>query len=90
MADGFTLEIDADLAELLERRAAENGMTREAFARIALEQQAFSYEDFTWVNGDPREPAEAGVREEGPDVPWEKVRPWISSWGTESELPEPR
>lgn len=90
MADGFTLEIDAELAESLERRAAECGLSREAFARLALEQQAFRYEDYRWTNGDPRQPDAAGVAEDGPDVPWERVRSWILSWGSDKELPEPR
>lgn len=75
MADGFTLEIDAELAESLEKRAAECGLSREAFARIVLEQQVFSYDDFTWVNGDPRarsEP-ESSIGEEG--TPWEELEP---------------
>lgn len=90
MADGFTLEIDAELAESLEKRAAECGLSREAFARIVLEQQLFSYEDRVRRNGDPRQREVTGFAEDGPDVPWERVRSWILSWGSDKELPEPR
>lgn len=56
MADGFTLEINAELAERIDRKAAKTGMTREDAARWLLEQQLFDYDDYTWLNGDPREP----------------------------------
>ena len=41
MADGFTLEIDADMAERIERRAGKSGVSREDAARMLLEQQLF-------------------------------------------------
>lgn len=54
MADGFTLDIDADLADLIERRAKEVGAPPELVARQALSQALFRYEDYEWINGDPR------------------------------------
>ena len=54
MADGFTIEIDEDLARTIEQRAKEAGMSREDYVRFALVQQSFRYEDYTWTGDDPR------------------------------------
>ena len=73
MADGFTLEIDADMAERIARKAEKSGMTREEAARFLLEQQLFDYDDYTWLNGDPRDPPEP-VDPNEPTIPWEELK----------------
>lgn len=39
MADGFSFDIDADLAARLTAQAADAGVTREAYVRALLEQE---------------------------------------------------
>ena len=74
MADGFTIEIDEDLARRIERAAEKVGMSREDFARLLLDQQTFNVDDYAWLNGDPREAttAEAAAKDARG---WEEVRP---------------
>ncbi len=72
MADGFTLQIDDDLAREIERAAEAAGMSREDYARFLLTQQTFNPDDYTWLNGDPREPIPTTAWEDG--RPWEEVR----------------
>lgn len=54
MADGFQLDIDADLAERLTRAAEAAGLPKDEFARQVLEQHLFDYEAYDWGNDDPR------------------------------------
>ena len=72
MADGFFLQIDADLAALIERRASEAGLSRDDLARQALEQALFRYEDYDWIGDDPRTPTPPSDPS-APTVPWEEV-----------------
>lgn len=73
MADGFTLQIDDEMARKIERAAAAAGMSREDYARFLLDQHTFNYDDYRWLNGDPR--AERGpIAVNEPTRPWEEVR----------------
>ncbi|NGM50455.1 hypothetical protein G5B46_12620 [Caulobacter sp. 602-2] len=47
MADGFTLDIDAELAEQLSSAAAAAGVSREAYALAVLEQDSKGGPRFT-------------------------------------------
>jgi hypothetical protein len=58
MADGaLNLTLDDYASAKLAERAKALDMSPEQLAAILLGQQLFDYEDFTWSNGDPREPA---------------------------------
>lgn len=72
MADGFALQIDDDLARKLEHGAKAAGMTREDYARFLLDQQTFNYDDYTWINGNPREPTVPSLNEVG--VSWSDLK----------------
>lgn len=77
MADGsltLTLTIDESLAETLRAKAAEAGMAVEAYATHLLNQGSFDYEDYEWLNGDPRDPVDPGEADEESDRPWEEVK----------------
>jgi hypothetical protein len=73
MADGFTVQIDDELARKVERAATAVGMTREEYVRFMLEQQTFDVNDYTWLNGDPRAPRSSDAFNE-PTRPWEDIR----------------
>ncbi|GEM_PF-2250596 len=47
MADGFSFDVDADLAERLSAAAADAGVSREAYVRGLLEQETHGGSD--WV-----------------------------------------
>lgn len=76
MADGaLKLELDAYTAGKIAERAKAMGIAPEELAAMVLDARFFDYDDFNWINGDPRnDPLEApGLREGG--RPWEEVRP---------------
>ena len=75
MADGFTLTIDSDLAELIERRAKEVGAPRELVARQALQQALFRYGDYEWIGDDPRDEHGPYDEDEAGMIPWEDLKP---------------
>jgi len=83
MADGFTLEIDENLARQIERAAKAAGMSREDYARFLLDQQTFNPDDYVWLNGDPRDPIPETAAEDG--RPWEEVEPELRAY-LESKL----
>lgn len=76
MADGaLTLKLDDYTAAKIATRAAAMGIAPEALATMVLDARFFDYDDFTWINGDPRDEIaiEPGLHEEG--RPWNEVRP---------------
>ena len=76
MADGaLTLELDAYTAGKIAERAKAMGIAPEELAAMVLDARFFDYDDFTWINGDPRSdaPEPPGLHEGG--RPWEEVRP---------------
>ncbi|MFN3538228.1 MAG: hypothetical protein ACK4Y4_12340 [Brevundimonas sp.] len=62
----------------LTKKAEALGVTPEALAAMLLDQHLFDYDDFTWANGDPRDPMEA-VSEEGARD-WSEVRPEMEAY----------
>jgi hypothetical protein len=72
MADGFTLRIDHQLAEDLERRARAAGVTREELALRLLQQDVINYDDYDWDGEDPR----AAIAELEAETVEEESRPW--------------
>jgi hypothetical protein len=72
MADGFTLQIDDEMARKIERAAKAAGLPAEEWAKLMLAQHLFSSDDYSWSDGGPREQLDATAWEDG--APWEEVR----------------
>ncbi|MBX3476613.1 MAG: hypothetical protein KF910_03320 [Brevundimonas sp.] len=76
MADGaLTLTLDDYTAAKIEARAKAMGIPPEELAAMVLDARFFDYDDFTWINGDPRDddPGRYDLNETG--RPWSEVRP---------------
>ncbi|QDH73777.1 hypothetical protein [Brevundimonas sp. M20] len=76
MADGaLTLELDAYTVGKIAERAKAMGIAPEELAAMVLDARFFDYDDFSWINGDPRSDAvePSGLHETG--RPWKDVRP---------------
>ena len=75
MADGgMNIQLSDYSAAKLAERARAMGVEPEALAAMLLDDQLFSFDDFSWINGDPREEAVSeDLSEEG--RPWSEVRP---------------
>jgi hypothetical protein len=76
MADGgMNIQLSDYSAAKLAERAKAMGVEPEALAAMLLDDQLFSYDDFTWINGDPREVPVSNdeLNEEG--RPWSEARP---------------
>lgn len=102
MADGSRkIEVDAETADLLEKRAAARGVSiSELIADLAGLESA--------LPGDLRAMRMEGTGPWAPDilaedarrlaqfqhsrkaVPWEEVRAWMENWGTSDERPPPK
>ena len=75
MADGsLILKLDDYTAAKISERARAMGMPAEALAAMVLDARFFDYDDFTWINGDPRDDQASlnEVHEEG--RPWSEAR----------------
>ena len=76
MADGaLNLTLSDYTASKLAETAQAMGMAPEALAAMLLDGHLFNYDDFTWVDGDPRDAdaSSPGLHEDG--RPWDEVRP---------------
>ena len=95
-----SIEVDAGTAELLEARATARGMSvSELLADIACNQEALPADlaemrakaEGPWspetLEEDARRLAEFQRTRIG--VPWDEVKAWMDSWGTQNELPPP-
>lgn len=75
MADGaMNLNLNDYTASKIAAKAKAMGVAPEDLAAMVLDARFFDYDDFTWINGDPRdhklEPADLkGARD------WREVRP---------------
>jgi hypothetical protein len=79
MADGaLTLKLDAYTASKIAERAKAMGIPAEELAAMILDARFFDYDDFTWINGDPRADT-ADVDEEGARD-WSEVRPEFEAY----------
>ena len=89
--DGFSVQIDEELAEELRAAAAALGVSVDIYVRDALAHRLHA--DVDWSDdADPRideRIIDAAVRR-GATIPWEEIRPWVESWGKPDELPPPR
>jgi hypothetical protein len=95
------IEVDAETADLLEARARGRGMNvSELLADIAANEEALPAEfadmrakcEGPWspeaLEEDARRLAEFERTRMG--VPWDEVKAWMESWGTQNELPTPK
>lgn len=75
MADGsLHIKLDPYSRSKLKAKAKALGVSPEALASTLLGQHLFDYDDFTWLNGDPREIDPTPSNSEGARD-WEEVRP---------------
>ncbi|MBN8552846.1 MAG: hypothetical protein J0L52_08125 [Caulobacterales bacterium] len=76
MADGaLTIELDDYTAAKIAERAQAMGLSPAELAKMVLDARFFDYDDFVWINGDPRhDDASADDLELG-GRSWEEVRP---------------
>lgn len=95
------IEVDAETAEALEARAAARGITvPELLADLAGTKMDLPA-DLESMRAQGRGPWAPEVLAEdarrlaefnrtGEGVPWDEVRAWMKSWGTDHELPVPK
>ena len=82
-----TIELDEDVADALERRAAERG--------VSLDAHVVELASLEVVELETADLADLGARSvswqrTGEGAPLDEVVEWMSSWGSENELPAPR
>lgn len=82
MLDGaLTLKLDDYAAKKLAAKAESLGLSQEELASLLLDQQLFDYDDFEWLNGDPREPLPELTAEELADCKdWTELRPQFEAY----------
>ena len=82
MADGsVTIPLDDYAAGKLAAKAEALGLSQEELASILLDQQLFDYDDFEWVNGDPREPLPPMTAEDLEGArDWSELRPEFEAY----------
>lgn len=96
-----TIEIDAEIADLLEARAAARGISVSELIAELSGMGAVVPPDLEAMRREGKGPwspealAEddrrwAEYQRTGEAVPWEEVRAWMESWGTPDELPPPK
>ena len=90
MADVLTLRMDDEFAADLRAAAAVKGLPVEGLVREALAR----YLALTGEGGDDPNPAiDERILSEaangGATTAWERLRPWVQSWGKPDEAPPP-
>jgi RHH-type transcriptional regulator, rel operon repressor / antitoxin RelB len=81
----FTVRVDADAKERLERLAKSTGRSRSFLAAEAINQYLDVNE---WQVAGIKQPMTSLDRGEG--VAHEQVKDWVKSWGSRRERPVPR
>lgn len=75
MADGaLNITFDDYISAKIVEKAKALGISPKDLATNLLDQQLFDYDDFTWINGDPRTDRDSPSDLEGARD-WEEVRP---------------
>ena len=75
MADGaMTLKLDDYTTRKIAERAKAMGIAPEELAALVLDARFFNYDDFTWINGDPREDDVSAYDLQEAGRPWSEVR----------------
>lgn len=97
-----TIEVDAETAKALEAEAAARGISVADlvadFAHAAGTQLPPDLASMRAAGRGPWSPAVlaedarrmAEFERTGEGVPWDEVKAWVESWGTDNELPVPR
>ena len=96
-----TIELDSETADLLEAWAEERGLSiAQLLAEIAVAEHSLprDWESMRTAGRGPWAPevlAEdarrlAASERAGEGVPWDEVKAWMQSWGTQEELPPPK
>ena len=81
----FTVRVDSGVKRRLEKLAKSTGRSRSFIAAEAID----AYLDVNeWQVAGIKRAIESMDRGEG--VPHERVKEWITSWGTKNELPVPK
>jgi predicted transcriptional regulator len=81
----FTVRVDSTVKKRLEKLAKSTGRSRSFIAAEAID----AYLDVNeWQVAGIKRAIESMDRGEG--VPHERVKEWITSWGTKNELPIPK
>lgn len=76
MPDGaMTLKLDDYTAAKIATRAKAMGIPPEELAAMVLDARFFDYDDFTWINGDPRDDDASNYDLQEKGRPWDEVRP---------------
>jgi hypothetical protein len=92
-SDDLRLDIAAPLADDLRAAADACELSVEDYVRIVLSAEAQrAAEALGWSESDDPaidEAIAADYDRTGIAVPWEEVRAWMKSWGSENELPAP-
>lgn len=79
MADGaLHLHLTDYTAAKLAAKAKAMGVAPEDLAVMVLDDNFFDYDDFTWINGDPREEVREDASEGARD--WAVVRPEMEAY----------
>ena len=95
------IEVDAQVADLLEARAAARGMTvSDLLADLACVDEALprelatqrSHGEGPWSTQALAENSQrlAEYKRAREGVPWNEVKAWMDSWGKPDELPAPK
>lgn len=95
------IDVDAETAAALEARAASRGVTITELLADLVGMQSDFPADLEAMRAAGRGPwapevlAEdarrfAEYKRTGEGVPWDEVRAWMQSWGTDHELPRPK
>lgn len=71
----MTLKLDDYTTAKIAARAKAMGIPPEDLAAMVLDARFFDYDDFTWINGDPRDDDAANYDLQEMGRPWDEVRP---------------
>ena len=71
----MTLKLDDYTSRKIAERAKAMGIAPEELAALVLDARFFNYDDFTWINGDPREDDVGTYNLQETGRAWSEVRP---------------
>jgi len=76
MPDGaLNITLSDYTASKLAEKAKAMGIAPEELAAMVLDDKFVDYDDFTWINGDPRDDNVSNYDVNEPGRPWDEVRP---------------
>jgi predicted transcriptional regulator len=83
------IEVEVSTAEVLEARAAEQGVTVSEVVAEIVAVMDFSA-DIEWPDAAEDLRRYYEFKRTGEAVPLNEVKAWVESWGSENELPAPK